>query len=103
MDDGKPMGEIPKLDYASSHAPLPQSRYGIASVWVSAASLFWRFLPFDIFESSKHDRVGTLASLLGIALAWAGLRQPNRAKSAAYWGLWVGIIALLLYYFFPLI
>jgi hypothetical protein len=92
----------PILSYADSATrPVKESRFGIASACVGIASVIWFFFDPPWFESGKHDRIGAIASILGIILAFASYRQSRRRHTFARLGLIISVIALLAYFLFP--
>ena len=86
------------LSYATPPAEQTrQSRYGIASLIVSALTVLWFItnffeMPFDPY---KHHRIGTVASVLAVILAIAAYRQPNRRRSLAHVAMGVAAFVFL--------
>jgi hypothetical protein len=96
------MDDLNVIDYAAPGvAQRRSSRYSIASVCVSSLSLAWFIISPPIFDPAKQDRVGALGAILGILLAAAGLRQSFRKRVLAHVGMWLGVVAFLLYFLFP--
>jgi hypothetical protein len=101
MDTVRP--EPPAVEYASTpaDAPTQPSFYGLASIFVSAASVAWFFLPGLVFSAGKQDRVGQMGSVVGILLAVAGWQRPHRYRYLFHIGLSLGIAGFCLYCLFP--
>jgi hypothetical protein len=86
------------LPYAS--LPVKQSWYAIASLVVSALSVLWMAagvtLPLPV-DNSKHHRIGTVAAVLALILAFGARREANRRRGLVRASWWAGALALLLY------
>lgn len=93
------------VPYATT-APTPRthSKYGIASIAVSAFSILWWplgiFVPIPV-EPDKYDRIGSMIAILGGILALAAYRQADRKRTLAHIGMGLGIAGLALYVLFP--
>ena len=87
MSEGKSTESV--LPYATpSVGPTRASRYAVASLTVSAASVLWLALmisgaplPFDVY---KGHRIGTVGSVLALIFAIASHWQPNRRRTLAH-------------------
>jgi hypothetical protein len=94
LDNAKP--NPPVVDYATPDpARMRSSRYSIAAVFVSTASIVWWFNVVPIFTPAKQDRVGALGGLLGVILAIAGWRLPHCKRALAKLGFWLGLVGFL--------
>jgi hypothetical protein len=78
------------LPYAEGEArgAVRQSGYAVASLVVSGLSLAWLVmaavgvaLPFDEY---KQERIGATGAVLGLVLAMAAYREPNRRRALAH-------------------
>ncbi len=96
MDDADSTSRV--LSYASP--PTKHSAYAIASLVVSALAVLWMAagvtvpLPVDNY---KHHRIGTVAAVLALILAFGAHRAVNRKRGLFRASWWAGAFALLIY------
>ena len=87
----------PVLSYAP---PTKHSGYAIASLVVSALCVLWMAagvtLPLPV-DNYKHHRIGTIAAILALILAFGAHRAVNRKRSSVRAAWWAGALALLVY------
>ncbi|MDB5326796.1 MAG: hypothetical protein JWM57_2365 [Phycisphaerales bacterium] len=97
------MGEANSMLPHSTQPPFAtvQGRYAVASLTVSSLSVLWMIaaitfldLPFD---GMKHHRIGSIAAVLSLILAWGASRAegPRRRLVRTAWA--AAVFALLVY------
>jgi hypothetical protein len=79
-------------------APAKRSRYGMAAIWVGAASCFWSLLDTPL-EPINHDKAGMIASVIGLIFAY-GAYQNGQGKRA-FAGVLLGVAGFVLNLLFP--
>src|SRR4051812_19929970 len=78
-----------------------QRRYAVASLSVSLLSVLWMISAITVvdmpIDSAKHHRIGSIAAVLSLILAWGASRAegPRRRLVRVTWA--VAIFALLVY------
>ncbi len=88
------------LSYATpASRPSRQSLFASASIAVACVCVIWEMaavcsnlLPFDVY---KQNRIGMVAGLLSIILAFAAYRQPFRRRGLAHVAITVSVLAFL--------
>ena len=83
----------------SEKSPTGQPGYAVASLVVSGLCVVWMGaiatdLPVDNF---KHHRIGRVAAVLALILAYGGQRAANRKRGLTRAAWWAGGMAMLMY------
>ena len=97
MDEADPSSRV--LSYASPPR-TKRSRYAITSLAVSGLSVLWMAAAFTLplpVDNYKHHRIGTVASVLALILAFGAYRETNSKRGLVRASWWAGALALVLY------
>jgi hypothetical protein len=93
----------PTLPYANPNTtPKLHRPYGLASIAVFAGCAAWFVLSYvTSFSPSKQDRIGQVASSLGVILGFASLRRNGPRPRLGTIGIFLNALSLAAFVLLP--